>query len=713
MSYYENPSDFFGKSFGSGSPEPVLPKLRSDLVVRKVVLRNEVSYMVKDPVTLAYYQLRPYEYDILSLLNGNHTDEEIIQEYNEKHPLEIIDEEFLESFKKQFREMELLEVPPPQKSLMLMERIRAQRKIRKRATEGDIFFLTLSAWNPNSFFNRIIPHIRFFWTKQFFVISLMCVLLMLTIYFVKWDEFKEGIIKLYSFHEKSLWDILVFVMLTFVAGTIHECAHGLTLKNYGGDVYKMGFLLFYFTPAFYVDVSDGYLLASRKKRMLVTLAGSYSELVICSLASFVWFFAVPGTVIYNFSFTVVLFMGISAALVNMNPLVKLDGYYMLMDTVEIPDLREEAFDFVKRWFKKNLFGLEVEERPDLTRRMRRIFVAYASLAMLYTLSLYLLIVFWIRNIYLATFKQFGYILLLITLFFLFRKLLRQIRDFTKFVYLDKKEVLMKKKTAVWSGFSIAALALLLFLPRTHTKISDPFVVEPSQHVEIRAETDGFIEKVLVKENDSVETGQVLAKMSNRELKQDGTRLDSQLELLNRELYALQSARETNKYQMKLRTQEQLVQEKTQLNRKIEKLTLKATIAGKVVTPRLEDRVGIFAAKGTLFCVVDNLDKVKIQIPVREYEIEDVKPGQRVLLKFNAYPTETFEGHVVQISSAITERVEALERTFTRFNVTVLIENQDGRLIPGMDGDAKILAEEYSIAARIKREVGRWVKSKIW
>ncbi len=710
MSYYESPSDLYGKSFGSGSPDVTLPKMRSDLVIRRQVHQKEVYYIVKDPPAMAYFNFPPSEHEILTLFDGKRTDEEIIDEYNRRHPLEIIDEDGLAASKAGFREMELLEIPPRVKNLMLMERIRAQRQLRKKATEGDIFYMTFSAWDPDRIFNRVIPYLRFFWTREFLLISAVCILMMLGINYVKWEEFKQGTIELYSFSNKSLWEVFVFIFLMTATGTVHELAHGLTLKNYGGEVHQVGFLLFYLTPAFYADVSDSYILP-RKERLWTTLAGTYAELMLCSIASFVWYFAVPGTLIYYFAFQVILFTGISSFLINMNPLIKLDGYFILMDTLEIPDLREESFSFVVRWVKKNVFGLQVEEEEQTTRRRRRIFITYAFFAMLYTLTIYLLVVIWIRNIYLNSFGRVGYFLFLVTVYFLFRKEIKEIFQFGKFVYLDKKEVLMKKKPAIWIGGGIALILLLVF--PAHTKISSAFVVEPSQRVEVRAGTDGFIDQVLVRESDSVQPGQVLVRMKNRDMDLHVMQISSGLEQRTRTLYALQSLEDKAEYQMRQREQKQLLEQKTELDRKIGQLVLKSPIRGTVMTPRVDELTGTYVEKGVLVCVIGSLDRVRIQIPVQEYAIEDISVGREVVLKLDAYPTKTYPGVVAEISSAGTERVDAIEGSFAKFMVTVLIENQDRRLVPGMRGDAKILGPRYPTIWRMGREVRRWIQSRVW
>ncbi|PWT91416.1 MAG: hypothetical protein C5B54_05285 [Acidobacteria bacterium] len=711
MSYFEGPSDLLGKSFGIGSPDSaVLPKLRSDIVIREQTQGQEVIFVFKDPVAQAYYRFDPVARDIISLFDGNHSPEQAVEEHNTKHPLAQVDESILEAYRKSLWEMELLEIPAAQKSLILMDRI---RNMRKQQSEGSLFFKTISAWDPDKFFDRVIPYVRWLWTKQFFAISLTFVLIMVAIDIVKWDQFKAGLIDNYAFSKKSLWDMFVFIFLMTATGLIHEIGHGMTLKNYGGEVHKLGFLIFYLGPAFFCDVSDSYILTSRKERLWITFAGSYSELCVCSLATIIWFFAVPGTLLYEFSFKVLLFTGISSFFLNMNPLVKLDGYYALMDWLGIMDLRERAFAYLQHAFKKNILRQKGEAPEELTKRLRRIFIAYAIPAMLYTSFIYYLLLGWVRNIYLNTFGQLGIVLLLATIYWLFRKNINKAVGFMKFLYLDKKEIILKKKNLLLGG-SIAVVLLFIFLiPKTHVQVRSPFVIQPEARADIRSETDGFLQKVLVHENDQVKAGQPLAYLTNPTLAQNEQLTSTSLEMLDRELSSLQLSGDSAGYAMKLRSREQVAQQKEDLDKKISKLTIRAPISGVVMTPRVEEKTGTYLSKGTLFCTVADVSKVKVELSVSDYLIQDVHPGHTVVLKPTAYPTQSFEGTVSQISPAAGEEIQAIEGIYTLFRVTAIIDNADRKLLPGMEGNAKILGDKYSLGRRFFRELNRWIFSKVW
>ncbi len=710
MSYYESPSASYGKSFGSGSPDTGLAKLRTDLVIRQQVREHEVYYIIKDPITKQYFQFSPEEWDLFKLFDGTNSDEEIIEEYNAQHPFAVIDEEAVDSYKNSLKQIDLFEIPPAEKNLMLMEKIRSQRKVKADGEES-LFYISFSAWDPDESLNKIIPYIRFFWTKQFLIFSLICIVLGLIITFSRWDGFTQGLIENYSFHKKSFWQVLVFIFLMVTCGAVHELAHGFTLKNFGGEVRQMGFLLFYISPAFFCDVSDSYLLQDKRARRWVTLSGGYSELFISSLAAFVWYFSVPGSLVYDFSFQIMVFMGISSFFLNMNPLVKLDGYFLLMDFVGIPDLRENAFEYTGQWIKKNILRRKVEETDDLTRRKRRIYLTYAFFSSIWTTLLYVLIVIWFRNIFVGLFKQLGYVVLAITVILLFRKELEILYSNLKFLYLDKKEILMKKKKLL-IGMALFILLLLVVVP-THIKVSSSFLVQPVQTVEIRSEADGFVRKVSVTENSKVSGGQVIAVLDDPELLQRMLRLESRLAQEEQQLALFQASYDPTEHQMRLKVRDQIQQEKQTLELEVGRLILKSPIEGRVITPRVEEREGSYIQKGTLFCKVANLSQMKIEMRVQEYEIQDVKPGNRVLMKLDAFPATTLKGSVSEIAPGGADYAQTAQGTYARFRVTVLVDNPDSQLVPGMRGDAKILGNRYPALYRAGRELTRWIRSRVW
>ena len=141
-------------------------------------------------------------------------------------------------------------------------------------------------------------------------------------------------------------------------------------------------MLISFMPAFYCNVSDAWTFESKAAKLWVTFAGSFVELIICSIATFVWYLSAPGYFTHDLAFTFMLIAGLSSIAINMNPLIKLDGYFALVDYLEIPNLSEDAASYVTALARKYIFRVPVAI-PTYNRRMRRILFVYGVLSFFY------------------------------------------------------------------------------------------------------------------------------------------------------------------------------------------------------------------------------------------------------------------------------------------------------------------------------------------
>src|SRR5262249_19642475 len=151
--------------------------------------------------------------------------------------------------------------------------------------------------------------------------------------------------------ETAVWAWLILLVVT----ALHESAHGLTCKHYGGEVHEIGFLLLFFMPCFYCNVSDAWLFKEKSKRLWVTFAGGYFELFVWALAVFVWRLTLPGSGPNYLAFVVVAACGVQT-LFNFNPLLKFDGYYLVSDWLEIPNLQQRALARFKDHVRWLLWG---------------------------------------------------------------------------------------------------------------------------------------------------------------------------------------------------------------------------------------------------------------------------------------------------------------------------------------------------------------------
>ena len=156
----------------------------------------------------------------------------------------------------------------------------------------------------------------------------------------------------------------------------HESAHGLTCKHFGARVEKMQFLLMYFAPTFMCDCTQVWIVGDKKARISTIIAGIWVDLMICVVATIVWWGTATGMFIHDFAYKVMMVTGIGVTLLNLNPLIKLDGYYLLAELIDETDLKERSTAFVSSWIRKHIFRLPVEVEY-VPRHRRVLYIVYS------------------------------------------------------------------------------------------------------------------------------------------------------------------------------------------------------------------------------------------------------------------------------------------------------------------------------------------------
>lgn len=693
------------------TPERPPLKLRDDLVIVPRVERGESLYLYKVLETQSYYTIDAMQHEILILLDGTRSMEEVVADHNAKNAAMPIDMDFLEEYLDNLKEAEIFEKTAEEKKILFMEKVRNQR--RQTASHKNIFGsiaeFKIAAWDPDRFLEKTLPYVRWIFTPGFILFSCLCMLVMLGIWIAHWERMMEGTVYLFTFQGKSGADIFQFFVLLFIISLIHECAHGLTCKYFGGEVRQMGFLLMFFTPCFFCDVSDAYMFDRHSKRQWVIFSGGYIELFISSLSTFVWALTAPGTLINDLAYKTLLLTGLTSVILQYNPLIKLDGYYSLMDFLEISDLWERSFAFVSNWFKKNIFRLPVEmETPP--KKVRRIFCLYVLLSFSYKILLTYVFLVFFKNILFGLLGDYAYPVMAFVIFLAIRKPMSKLAGFLKFTILDKKEVFMKPRYLFLSvGGPILLVAGFTLLPVPVVFRGD-FVLEPEAIAYARPSVDGTLERVLVTEGQEVREGEALALLRNDPVTKSLPVLQDKLNLCNHEIAEASNRGQRAVLAKKLEERKLILDQLNMLEEKTQALTLRSPIDGVVTTPRLQDQVGAYLAVGQTFCEVVGAEGLMARVPVREYEMSEIHAGQSVDLMVAPFPFKSFQATVVDLAPA-SESTEF--REFTDFDVIVRIEGRPEELKSGMTGKARIHTGYSTMARRSGRAVRRWFESRVW
>lgn len=255
------------------------PKLRSDLDQR-LQPNAGTALVIKDPSSGRFFRLQDAEQFIARQLDGA-TSLEVVQKRTEEKFGAALAPEALAAFVKTLDRNGLLETEQSE---------RARRRPRRPRINGSLLYLRIRLLDPDRLLNALVHRVRFFFTSQFLFLSASVMLTAIAISILNWEEIFRDAGDLYRLSTLPLLVATIFFVIT-----AHEFAHGLTCKHFGGEVREMGFLLLYFQPALYCNVSDAWLFPEKSKRLWVGFAGPYFEMFLWGLATLAWRLTDTGT----------------------------------------------------------------------------------------------------------------------------------------------------------------------------------------------------------------------------------------------------------------------------------------------------------------------------------------------------------------------------------------------------------------------------------
>ncbi len=694
------------------------PKLRSDLRISEQTVNGEKSYVIKNHETNSYNRYGEFEYQLLMLCDGTRTPAEISEALAEQDPDSAIAEsevlEFLDSIEPAMWERSLGE-----KNLAVLERIRDERK--GRVDQSSMLYIAFKAWDPNKTLDKLDPILSWMFTAQFVFFSVL--LFITAMYFVAgdWTRVQHDTASLYSFADKSAYDVWAFWILLLMIGAVHEFGHGLTCKHFGGDVHQMGFLLIYLTPAFYTDTTDILLFDRTSRRQWVIFAGIWVELVLCSISAAIWHFTAPGSIVNDLAYKAMLLSGIQGAVINLNPLIKADGYYALSQFLDIDNLREDAFAFLRVWSQKYILRRDID-LPPASRRQRRIFLIFGLAAIVYSVALLAVVLLFAKNVLVSKFGDWGYFLFAGVVYFLIRKEIKSYLPIVRAWVRKQQESYMTWKFTRAQTFGVLGVALLLFVPPVPTSVSSELLLEPGKDAHLRATVSGKITAVFVSQGQEVTAGQLLAVLQNPEIEANARVASTELTLANSDLRQNQDQPASGKSAQAARERVRLQKELTVATANLDALQIRAPFDGIITTPEIHQRVGQFLSAGDEFCHLSDPGTMKARIFVSDRDLNDVRPGAPARVKVLPYAFRTYSGHVEQILPAAAtdapvsqpQKLTRLGQELTnRFVVVMVFPNPDGTLTGGMTGVAKITVKSRPLAWQLGRGAWHWLRSQVW
>src|SRR5215207_2041794 len=240
------------------------PTLRADISIIQQVYRGETSFVVKDLAAQKYFRFGTAEVRVLRAFDGTRTCAEIAVSLAEEGLR--ISAQAVESFARTMAEAGFLERGLEERTTLQIERLRAERRERRRRSlfRGELLRMRWSFGDPDALLTRTLPYVDWMFGRTFAIASVAAFLVYLALLVARWDEFSAALASTYSLHQITLTNVIVLWVTGALVILIHELGHGYACKHYGGEVHELGFMLVYFQPAFYCNVSDAWSFPDRR-----------------------------------------------------------------------------------------------------------------------------------------------------------------------------------------------------------------------------------------------------------------------------------------------------------------------------------------------------------------------------------------------------------------------------------------------------------------
>jgi len=358
------------------------PRVREHITVHAHRYRGRRWYLLEDHMTGQVRRLTAQSYLIFGRMNGERTVDELWDIASRRLGEDMPTHEELLQLLASLYQSNLIRMDISGDVSELFERGSEAKRKRWMGKLKSPLSIQIPLLDPDRFLQATLKYVRPVFTRS--ALALYCVLLFSMLFLVgrHWDELTGNIVDnvLAADNLALLWFIYPVIKI------FHELGHGYCIKRNGGEVHELGIMLLVLMPMPYVDASASSAFPDKKQRMLVGLAGILVELFFAALAMLVWINAEPGLA-KSIAFNIMFIAGVSTVLMNGNPLLRFDGYYVLADYLEIPNLAQRATTYWGWLVKRLLFGVTDVESPANDRREALWLFWYGLSALIYRLFL--------------------------------------------------------------------------------------------------------------------------------------------------------------------------------------------------------------------------------------------------------------------------------------------------------------------------------------
>lgn len=731
-------------SLQSSSARMLPIRKRPDLVAQRQNYLGRSYWVVKDPVGLNYYRFQEEEYAILQMLDGQTSLDEIKERFEADFPPQKITLEELQQFLGMLHRSGLVVADVAGQGHQLRKRRDERKRKEFLGAISNILCIRFKGFDPERLLKWMYPYVSWFFSPAMFVICCILALSALTLVVVEFDVFRAKLPEFYQFFSIHNAFLLAFVLA--ITKVMHEFGHGLSCTHFGGECHEMGVMVLVLTPCLYCNVSDSWMLPNKWQRAAIGAAGIYVEVVLSSICTFLWWFSEPG-IFHNLCLNVMFISSVTTIIFNANPLLRYDGYYILSDLVEIPNLRQKATTILSRKLGQWCLGLEPPEDPFLPQRNQAFFALYSVAAAAYRWVVTFSICWFLYKLFESyNLKIIGQGVVLMSLYGLFIMPLYKVG---KFFYVPGR-LEQVKKPRFYTSLSVVCVLLLaiFFLPLPNSVICTLEIQARDAHP-IYVDVAGQLDDLAVRSGQQVVKDQLLAQLRSIDIEVEMAKLTGNVKEYSMRLEGLRQQSVRNRHALAQIPQAQealntVIDQLAQKKRDHDRLKLVAPVDGTVLPPPITTRrddsderlstwtetpldpvnVGAFLEQGTLFCQIGDPKRLEAVLIVDQADRNIIRPGQEVDVMLEGIPFMTLHSTIAELAESElkispqrlstksggelptkTDPKTGAERPMsTSYQARVPLDDTEGLMRLGLRGQARVYTEWLPLGTRLWRLV---------
>ena len=606
----------------SGSDQSLLesvlklrPRLRRNISVVAQEFRGSRWYLLQDENAGRFIRVNSAAYELIGRFDGDHSIREILEIITEsKTTDQTINAEEMLGVVALLHEFEGLQGGLAMSSRDALRRFTLAQEQKRYLRWGNPLSLRFSLLDPDRLLNALTPLSRWAMSPVGLGAWVLIVISALMLVVLDRANFSHAL-QNQSFGVK---DFVTFWLLYTVVKALHELGHGLAIKRWGGEVHDAGIFLLVFMPVPYVDGSASLAFRDKRKRAIVSAAGILVELFLAALGVLVWSVTEAGTT-NDIALKLTLIGGLSTLLYNGNPLLRFDGYYVLEDLIEIPNLASRSTGYCRYLIQRYALGLSDSVSPLSSDGERKWFLMYGLLSPVYRMLVLLGIALFLAQKYLL-------IGVVLASWAIYKQVIKPI--IASLLYLTSNSQLHSKRPR---ALAVAVVPLVLVVAILSVPVPlitrSQGVVWAGDDEQVIVKTGGFVASVDVRSGDRIKAGDVILKLSNKELESN--------------LHILQSK------QLELRTAQAMAQQKSRVDGEIassdyatatsqlnslekdhEALTIHSPASGVIVFNDPHELMGKYVREGDLLAFVVQQNQTTIRTVINQGNVGSLTGGIR-------------------------------------------------------------------------------------